>query len=181
MKTRWLIMIILVFGLVILVIALPTYLYNRPIGAGLELKEPEAEAVGDKSAGIDQSNPNNPPNAPGPSAAQKGVCGKTGRVNMLMLRQSLPESAPRGADAIRLMVIAYYQPAVWILAMPPDLLVQTSKLEDIESATLTHAFYYDEKPLSRGEQAAVRKATDACTFVNQRELPAGFHIIKAVG
>jgi LCP family protein required for cell wall assembly len=99
---------------------------------------------------------------PAASAAvqpQKGICGGEGKVNLLLLGESLPASAPRGADAIRLVVVDYNQPAVRILAMPPLIYVNTSLLEEIDATTLTEAYHYGKLPPPNGEPASVRNAT----------------------
>ncbi len=57
------------------------------------------------------------------------------------------------------MVVDYDAPSVAILAMPPDLWVQVSQLDQMDAATLTQAFYYGKLPPPQGEPAAVRKAT----------------------
>lgn len=167
-RSRWIVPLLLVGALVLLALALPAYLYTRPLGPALSL---QPAAAGGNAAPAQQKSPSNSPgvaSSPGaastPAAAsaaagKKGICGQTGRENMLLIGQSLPESAPRGADAIRLMVVDYDLPAVRILAMPPDLLVATAGLDDFEAAALTQAFYYGEAPPPRGEPAAVRKAT----------------------
>jgi anionic cell wall polymer biosynthesis LytR-Cps2A-Psr (LCP) family protein len=146
------------FVALITIIAVPIYFYNQPLGPSLELKPLAAAAA--SSAGEparQQPAKNEEPAAQNQTSA--GACGGSGQVNILYLGQNLPETPFRGSDSIRLMFVNYDAPSIAILSMPPDILVDTNELEDIEATTLTLAFWYGKQPPPVGEPAALRRAT----------------------
>jgi LCP family protein required for cell wall assembly len=177
-STRWITCGVLAFIVVLLAVALPVYLYNQPLGPSLALNKPAFAAEGNTPSAVEQPVQDQTVQATSTTQAQpaqatsvstsvasgttvnkKGTCSGEGTVNLLLLGESLKASAPHGADAIRLVVVDYDQPAVRILAMPPELLVKTSLLKDIKSTTLTRAYWYGKQPPPNGEPAAVRNAT----------------------
>jgi LCP family protein required for cell wall assembly len=176
---RWITCGVLVIIVVLLAVTLPVYLYNRPLGPSLALNQPAFAAESKDTASIKQqpiqkqtvqatgttqvqpvqATSVSTSDTSGATDNKKGTCGGEGTVNLLLLGESLKASAPRGADAIRLVVVDFDQPAVRILAMPPDLLVKTSLLKDIKATTLTKAYWHGKQPPPNGEPAAVRNAT----------------------
>jgi LCP family protein required for cell wall assembly len=153
---------LLLLGLLAAFLLLPAYLYQRPLGPSLHLIPPAiaAAAQGEQNsvhASLQKSTPTPKPTKTPPP--KTGNCGGKGELSLLMLGQSLPENHPRGADAIRLMVVDYDTPSVSILSMPPDVWVETTTLPDIEATRLTMAFGYGEGP-SQGDPAKARKGTE---------------------
>ncbi len=101
-RSRWLIFGSLVLLVLLTVLAVPVYLYNHPLGPALELVMPPDRSALAAAADAVQS-------APAESTIQGWLalifknfrrtepassCGETGKVNLLMLGQSLPSSAP---------------------------------------------------------------------------------------
>jgi anionic cell wall polymer biosynthesis LytR-Cps2A-Psr (LCP) family protein len=177
-RKRWVTCGSLALILVLLMVAIPAFLYFRPLGPSLTLHPPAYAAEENDVLAANQPSVQVQPaktmenvqiqsaqasstSTPMASEAtiQKGMCGGAGKTNLLLLGESLPASAPHGADAIRLVVVDYDQPTVRILTMPPELLVRTSLLENVKGATLTKAYWYGKQPPSNGEPAAVRNAT----------------------
>lgn len=158
---------------ILLAVVVPVYAYNRPLGPSLALQSPPSEITTIDLTNTNQASASSQskqsqtlqakstatPEASAAGASNTGICNGKGKVNLLLLGESLPSSAPRGADAIRLVVVDYNQPAVRILAMPPVMYVNTSLLENIEATTLTQAYNYGKQPPPTGEPAAVRNAT----------------------
>lgn len=158
---------------ILLAVVVPVYAYNRPLGPSLALQSPPSDITTVNLTNTNQASAQSQPKQSQPlqakntatpeasaaGASKKGICDGEGKVNLLLLGESLPSSAPRGADAIRLVVVDYNQPAVRILGMPPVIYANTSLLDDIEAATLTDAYYFGKLPPPNGEPAAVRNAT----------------------
>jgi len=156
-STRWMQIGGIAILLILIALAMTLFTFNRPLGPALDLDDPaDSGAPGAPAAQA-------PPAATAPaarsaetaqpdraaSAAQDGaaaaaelspVCGQSGRINLLMIGQNPADNFPNGADAVRLMVVDYDRPAVRMLALPPKLWVETTKLEGVEAATLTKAF-----------------------------------------
>jgi LCP family protein required for cell wall assembly len=75
--------------------------------------------------------------APTAAEAEQKTCGGAGVVDLLVLGLASPETpGQRGADAIRLVRIDFDRPGAAILALPPDLLV-----ESVEPASLTQTYW----------------------------------------
>jgi anionic cell wall polymer biosynthesis LytR-Cps2A-Psr (LCP) family protein len=143
-NTRWIVWSLI--SVTALVVAPSVYLYHRPLGPSLQLKWP-AVAAAEQNIG---------------PTAMGGVCGPTGKLNVLLLGQQ--RQGRGGVDAIRLMVVDYDVPSVAVLAMPPTLWVETTALKDIDATTLTMAFAHEvqryAEGLNQGRPAAVRKGTE---------------------
>jgi LCP family protein required for cell wall assembly len=110
------------------------YLWNMPLGAHLAASHEPAPNLDSYSAP-----------APAPdAAAPKGVCGGKGSLAVQLLGLNRP-SSPRGSDAIRLVKVDYEAGKVTILAVPPELWVQTPDLrnqgiaEDMLTMVYLHA------------------------------------------
>jgi anionic cell wall polymer biosynthesis LytR-Cps2A-Psr (LCP) family protein len=158
MKSRYWIILGLAVALITL-FAVPLYLYNRPLGPPLQLEQPAAAAARDPSQ-LDQGQPLQLEKPAAQGQSTDSYCDGSGLVNMLYLGQNLPETPNRGADAIRLMFVNYDTPAVGVIALPPDLLVDVKDIPAIDPNTLTYAFWYQIQPPPAGPPAAVRKATE---------------------
>jgi LCP family protein required for cell wall assembly len=112
-----------------------------------------------------------------------GICGETGVLKVLLLGENLPETPRRGADAIRLMRVDYDQKRVDVLALPPDLWVQTPALEkaQIDATTLTLVYFEGKQITPGGERSKMKSATDyfAQTLVdNFSYLPTNYITLK---
>jgi len=159
-RTRWIYLALIVA--LITIIAVPLYLYNRPLGPSLELK-PQPAAAAAAASSVSDPAQGQPAKIVQPIVQRQSsdnTCGGSGLVNMLYLGQNLPETTNRGADLIRLIMVNYDTPALAILAMPPDLFVTTNELDDVEGTTLTMAFWYGKQPPPHGEPAALKRATE---------------------
>ena len=90
------------------------------------------------------------------------ACGGSGKMELLLLGESSPENVDqRGADAIRLVKVDFDNDAVTILAMPPDLWVNTLNLAT-QATTLTHSYRTaKDAAASQGERAAMVQGTQA--------------------
>lgn len=91
-----------------------------------------------------------------------GICGETGVLKVLLLGENLPETPRRGADAIRLMRVDYDQKRVDVLALPPDLWVQTPALAKakIDATTLTLVYYEGKQITPGGARSKMMSATN---------------------
>jgi len=150
-KTGWIYLSLAVALLTI--IAVPMYLYNQPLGPSLDLDQSQAAVVASSGEGKMQlSSPL--------ELSSDETCSASGRVNILFLGQNLSETHQRGADAIRLMFVNYDTPSIASLSLPPELLVNTTKLEDVERTTLTLAFWLGKQTPPQGQPAALKQATE---------------------
>jgi LCP family protein required for cell wall assembly len=158
MKSRHWIYLGLVAALITLV-AVPLYFYNMPLGPALALEK-------SNSPPGEPAPPQGELAQPQPAAqlasilAQQGTCGGNGVMTLLVLGLSHPLTpGARGSDAIRLVMVDFDEPAVTILAMPPNLWVQTPNLEGISASTLTGAYWHAKDQARGGIVPADRKAT----------------------
>jgi LCP family protein required for cell wall assembly len=110
----------------------------------------------------------------------QGVCGQTGSMKLLVLGLSSPEDVPpRGADAIRLLKVNYDERATGMLALPPDLWVQTPLISHLgyDETTLTLLYYYAKQAAPEGRYADfVATQTFAQTLANDWEFAAHHYI-----
>ena len=150
-RTGWIYLSLAVALLTIL--AVPIYLYNQPLGPSLDLDQPQAAVVA--SVGGVKTQLSSPL-----EQSSDETCGASGRVNILFLGQNLSETYQRGADAIRLIFVNYDTPSIASLSLPPELLVNTAKLEEVERTTLTMAFWLGKQPPPQGQPAALKQATE---------------------
>jgi LCP family protein required for cell wall assembly len=133
--------------------------YNLPLGPRLKTTQPPAPTLQPSPTSMTAPTATSEP-APAVAAdiqkagpvlptQARGICGTTGVIKVLLLGENLPETPRRGADAIRLMRVDYDQKRVDILALPPDLWVQTPVLAGIgvDATTLT-LVYYDGKQIT---------------------------------
>lgn len=130
-------------------------LMREPLGPPLELVVAPVEAP---TANVSKAQ----------GRAQNKTCGNKGVMDLLVLGLT-SEEAPeqRGADAIRLVRVDFDKPAVGILALPPDLWVDTPNLVEYgaKEATLTQAFWLVQEGAQGSEQVRQRKATQALAQV----------------
>jgi anionic cell wall polymer biosynthesis LytR-Cps2A-Psr (LCP) family protein len=120
------------------------YLWNMPLGAHLALpEEPAAYLASYPAAAQVQSKLEPSRKSPGKKIAQ-GTCDGKGVMAVQLLGLNRPAS-PRGTDAIRLLKVDYEAGTVTILAVPPELWVQTPDLrnqgitEDMLTMVYLHA------------------------------------------
>jgi anionic cell wall polymer biosynthesis LytR-Cps2A-Psr (LCP) family protein len=155
-RKRWLLLGLDILALLALGAITVYALYIRPLGPSLELRQPAVADVSGQPVALLQAA--DTPAAAGQSQ-RPGICDGSGQMNLLLLGESLPASAQRGADAIRLVVVDFVDPAVRVLSMPPVLLVQAPDLEDIPQITLTEAYWHARQPPPEGERPRVYRAT----------------------
>ena len=91
------------------------------------------------------------------------ACGGSGKMQLLLLGENSPEDVPpRGADAIRLVKVDFDNNAVTILAMPPDLWVNTPNLAGVKATTLNQTYLTAKNAAAgQGERAAMVQGTQA--------------------
>lgn len=154
-------------GLILLILALVLFLvvymaFNSPLGQRLGIFSPNQTLQPDPTSIILPTltaAPFIPASAITPTvqvsepAPATGVCGETGTFKVLLLGENLPETPRRGADAIRLLRVDYDRQRVDVLALPPDLWVQTPALvfAGIDDTTLTLA-YFEGKQITAGSE-----------------------------
>jgi LCP family protein required for cell wall assembly len=153
------------------------FLVDRPMGPSLALAGP-SEKVGFLQRAFQTVQ--HFPLLFASGEAASGVCGQTGTMNLLVLGLSSPEDVPpRGADAIRLMKVNYDQGTVGILALPPDLWVQTPHLSGLgyDSTTLTLLYYYTKNAAPAGQDGDfVATQTFARTLADDWEYTTDHYI-----
>ena len=116
-----------------------------------------------------------PPTATPVPTQVTGVCGRTDVTTVLLLGEKMPVYQPvLGADAIRLLRADYGTQTVQILALPPELWVQTPAMAQagIGATTLT-LVYRESLPLAAGSyraQMAYATALVAQTLYDNFEL-----------
>ena len=155
---------ILIIGLIIVVLGcaiIALLIWSRPLGPALTLATQAPPIQPTATTRAIQAQPTATPR----SVEQiEGACGGSGVATLLLLGESSPEDIPhRGADAIRLMKVDFDQETVAVLAIPPDLWVQTPALKKlgISETTLT-VLYWEVKQATQGsEKHKMVEATQA--------------------
>jgi LCP family protein required for cell wall assembly len=81
---------------------------------------------------------------------------------VLLLGETMPGRAVRGADAIRILKVDYDAKVVRVLGLPPDLWVDTPGLAaaQIPATTLTNTYYEAEKLIAGSDRAKMAYATN---------------------
>jgi polyisoprenyl-teichoic acid--peptidoglycan teichoic acid transferase len=136
------------------------YLWNMPLGAHLALpEEPAAYLASYPAAAQVQSQLEPSRKSPGKKIAQ-GTCDGKGSIAVQLLGLNQPAS-PRGTDAIRLLKVDYEAGTVTILAVPPELWVQTPDLrsEGIAEDMLTMVYLHALKVSPGSGREKVFQAT----------------------
>lgn len=118
-------------------------LLNRPLSPHLVLQLQQADKTPTPTATKEGGTPQ-PTKTAQPTKPSDGVCNETGSMVILGIGYDQTIETPFGADTIRYIKADFDTPAITVIALPRDLWLQTTALEeqDISETTLGKLFYF---------------------------------------